>query len=414
MRNVEISVREARRWALRGQLLDGHTALPSGKEGVAAAIERLGYVQIDTISVVNRAHHHTLWTRCPDYNPASLQTLLATDRRVFEYWAHAMAYLPISDYRYYIPRMKAGGRTGGNAWLADHQDVADAVLARIRAEGPLSSKDFELPPGTRRGTWWDWKPAKRALEVLLWRGDLMVAERRGFQKVYDLTERVLPSEVDATAPSPRACARFQVNRALGALGIAREKAIVEFLKVAEKPTVRQAIRDMVEEGEIVSVGIEGFDDSLAYALPQTVELAIADELEPQVHVLSPFDSLVIQRPRMAWLFDFEYTIECYVPAAKRKYGYFVLPLLLGDRFVGRLDAKADRKAEKLIVRKLWIEADAPADSEFLTQIAWTLARFARFNQCTSLRIEKASPTTLRGTVSRHARSILAEDLRMVP
>jgi len=181
---LTLSLSDARRLALRGQLLDGGCALPTGVEGVARTIERLGYVQIDTIAAVNRAHHHTLWVRCPDYDPEMLHALQSEDRRVFEYWAHAMAYLPMSDYRYYVPQMNRI-REHGTPWMRDwkkkHGAVLDVVLGRIRAEGPLTSKDFEPPPGTKRGTWWDWKPAKRALELLFWQGDLMIAERRNFQ-----------------------------------------------------------------------------------------------------------------------------------------------------------------------------------------------------------------------------------------
>ncbi|MBA7698532.1 hypothetical protein ES703_107210 [subsurface metagenome] len=190
----KISSALARRLPLHSQLLDGRTKLPKGKEGIAQAIEKLGYVQIDTIAVINRAHHHTLWTRRPDYSPAMLDELQAKDRRVFEYWGHAASYLPMKDYRYYIPRMRAF--PWGDGWIKRmherHKDVMKDVLERITKEGPLGSADFKAPDGKKRGAWWDWKPAKTALELLMWRGDLMVTERRNFQRIYDLTERVLP------------------------------------------------------------------------------------------------------------------------------------------------------------------------------------------------------------------------------
>ncbi len=410
MRGAKISLAEARRLALHGQLLDGLESLPEGKEGVAEAIERLGYVQIDTIAAVARAHHHTLWTRRPDYTTAMLHDLQAADRRVFEYWAHAMAYVPMSDYRYYVPQMnriRAEGPPWMREWRAKHSDVIEAVHARIRSEGSLASKDFEPPPGTKRGTWWDWKPAKRALELLFWQGDLMIAERRNFQKVYDLTERILPLDVDRSPPSDEACGRFQVRRALRSLGVARDREVLEFVKVAAKPIVREALDGLVEDGEVVPVEIEGRTDRAYYALAERLETTFDRPIPPHVHILSPFDGLIIQRPRIEWLFDFEYTIECYVPEAKRKYGYFVLPILYGDRLVARLDAKADRKAERLIVRKIWIEPWFEPPEEFLIRLGDALARFALFNQCTSISVERMSPPKGKSVITRQARAALA-------
>jgi len=380
---------------------------------VAEAIERLGYVQIDTIAVVRRAHHHALWTRCPDYEQESLHELQAADRRVFEYWAHAMAYLPTSDYRFYVPQMnriRAEGTAWMREWRAKHSDVLEVVLARIRAEGPLSSKDFVPPEGTKRGTWWDWKPSKRALELLFWQGDLMIVERRNFQKVYDLTERVLPATVDRTQPSDAECGRFQVRRALRALGVARDREIVDFVKVVERPVVRAALGELVENREVVPIEIEGRSEQACYALAERLEGArpVGANGDPKrrVSLLSLFDGLVIQRPRTSWLFDFDYTIECYVPEPKRKYGYFVLPILCGDRLVGRLDPKADRKTGRLIVRGLWMEADFDPDEEFLELLGNALARFAAFNSCSAVSVEKASPAKLRGAVSRCARAAI--------
>jgi uncharacterized protein YcaQ len=407
---AHVSLADARRLAVRCQLLDGASPLPRGKEGAARAIERLGYVQIDTIAVVHRAHHHVLWTRCPDYEPETLHELQAVDRRVFEYWAHAIAYLPISDYRYFVPQMnriRDRGTTWMRDWRAEHGDVMDAVLERIRVEGALTSKDFEPPPGTKRGTWWDWKPAKRALELLFWQGDLMIAERRNFQKVYDLTERVLPADVDATPPTDDECGRFQVRRAIRSLGVARDREILEFVKAADGPVVRKALVDLTEAGEVVAVRVEGSEERACYALAERLEEPMEEPIEPRVHVLSPFDGLIIQRARTEWLFGFDYTLECYLPQAKRKYGYFVLPILFGDRLVGRLDPKADRKAGTLIVRKLWFEPSFEVTDEFLSPLGASLARFAGFNGYASVKVERVSPAKLRGAVSRHVRAAFA-------
>lgn len=232
VKKIRISSKQARRIVLNAQLLGSGIKLSKGKEGIAQTIEKLGYIQIDTIAVIERAHHHTLWCRRADYDPIMLHELQTKDRRVFEYWGHAMSYLPISDYRYFLPKMR-NFENPKSKWaeisLAKCGHLMQPVLERIRKEGPLSSKDFKPPPGTKRGNWWDWKPAKIALEMLFWKGDLMVTERRNFQKVYDLTERVLPGNVDTSIPDKDETGQFLVRRSLSANGILQEKEIFNFL-----------------------------------------------------------------------------------------------------------------------------------------------------------------------------------------
>ena len=379
--------------ALRAQLLDGRAPL-TGKEGVARAIDHLGYVQIDTIAAVARAHHHTLWTRCPDYTPAILHDLQAAERRVFEYWAHAIAYLPLSDYRYYTPRMdriRAVGPAWLRAWREEHRHVLEEVRRRIETEGALTSKDFEPPPGTRRGTWWDWKPAKRALEILFWQGDLMISERRNFQKVYDLTERILPADVDTTRPTPEELGGFHVRRALSAMGLAREREIVATLHVVKSALVAETLAGMLESRGVLRLSIEGIDEPY-YTLPGALDGDPAAAPPDRARILSPFDSLIIQRDRIERLFGFSYALECYLPAAKRKHGYFVLPILWRDRLIGRLDPKADRKTETLIVRNLVFE---PGFTEFdaaLPAFAEAVASFAHFNRCEQITFDRITPT----------------------
>ncbi|MBU0596102.1 winged helix DNA-binding domain-containing protein [Candidatus Bipolaricaulota bacterium] len=388
-----ISVKQARRIVLRAQLLDGRDPSIVGKKAVAATIEHLGYVQIDTIAVVERSHHHTLWTRCPDYDAASLHDLQAVDKRVFEYWAHAMAFLPMADYRFYLPRMERH-RESGPAWLerwkSDHGHLCADILARIRAEGALSSVDFEPPPGTKRGTWWDWKPAKRALEILFWQGHLMIAERRNFQKVYDLTERVLPPDTETTRPSEEEMGRFHVRRALGGLGIAREREIRDAFHIADRPLIVKTLEEMVDEGEPVALSIDGLRDTY-YAMPGELEAA-APGVPDSARILSPFDNLVIQRDRIARLFGFDYTIECYLPETKRTFGYFVLPVLWRDQLVGRLDPKADRKERRFLVKALWFEPGFDGIDAALPAFADALARLARFNGCDAVELDRIDPT----------------------
>jgi len=392
MTKANLPIDLARRIAVQSQLLEGTNSL-AGKNGVAHIIDHLGYVQIDTISVVARAHHHTLWARCSDYETSSLHDLQAIDRRIFEYWAHAMAFLPMSDYRFYIPRMTRH-RTSKRAWLSDwkkeRRHVLDEVLHRVRIEGALTSKDFEPPPGAVRGTWWDWKPAKQALEILFWQGDLIISERRKFQKVYDLTERVLPSGTDTTRPSRTELGRFHVQRALGGLGVARAKEIRDAFHIVDQAQIDASLKEMQHAGEVVAVAIEGLTDPY-YALAGTLETSASPILDT-AHILSPFDNLTIQRDRMKRLFGFAYTIECYVPAAKRQYGYFVLPILWRDQLIGRLDAKANRKTKTLLAKKLWFEPKFDAFDDALPSLAEAIARFARFNNCKTVEIQAIAPT----------------------
>jgi uncharacterized protein len=409
MTRLSLSLDEARRAVLQSQ---GLLAPPfaAGKEGVAQAIDHLGYVQIDTISVVARAHHHTLWARCPDYRSEFLHDLVAVDRRVFEYWAHAIAFLPMSDYRYYLPRMerhRSGNRAWLSEWMKQHGDILDRVLKRIQNEGALTSKDFELPPGTKRGTWWNWKPSKRALEILFWQGHLMISERRNFQKVYDLTERVLPAGTDTTFPSKTELGRFHVERALRGMGLARAKEIRDAFHIVDQKAIVKTLREMCSSNEVVSLSIDGVDGEIYYALPSALAVEDSQEPEPAV-ILSPFDNLTIHRERMEKLFGFQYTIECYLPAAKRKYGYFVLPILWRNQMIGRMDAKADRKLKTLQVKNLWFEPGFDAVDNALPQLSAALARYAAFNGCQAIEVGPVLPTGHKRALKSLVRKALAD------
>ena len=221
---VDLSKAHARRLFLRAQGLAGHQPALHGAKGTAQVIEGLGYVQIDTISVVERAHNHTLWSRQPDYAPEYLNRLFAHERRVMEYWYPAASYIPIANYRFCLPMMQSAARhPSRRRWMEEHAQLVTEVLDRIRDHGPLTSADFDAPKGFERTGWWSWKPAKRALEHLYSMGQLMVIERRGFQRVYDLAERFLPAEIDRSCPSDETLARFLARQALDTLGVAGER-----------------------------------------------------------------------------------------------------------------------------------------------------------------------------------------------
>ena len=406
---TDISSKLARKLILKAQFLDDNSTLSAGKVGNLEVIQKLGYVQIDTIAVIKRAHHHTFWSRCPDYHENHLHELQAKDRKVFEYWGHAMAYLPMSDYRYSLPRMR-NFKNPSSPW-AKYQfqkcrHLLKPVLEHIRKEGPLSSSDFKPLPGKKGGGWWDWKPAKVALELLFWRGDLMISERRNFQKIYDLTERVLPVEIDTTIPTDDELGKFLARRALSALGIAEEREIMKFMQpdssrdadiqLVSKEQISRSLQQLLEEGEIIHVKVEGNRKSIYYAYPADLMQESSNKKKfTRVHLLSPFDNMIIQRDRLQSLFAFDYALECYLPAAKRRYGYFSLPILWGNDFVARLDPKADRKNKVLIVRHLSFESGFKVNDEFLQPFAEKLNAFTRFNQCKQLVFENINPKKIK-------------------
>ncbi|MBW0279877.1 winged helix-turn-helix domain-containing protein [Shewanella xiamenensis] len=348
---------------------------------VSELISRLGYVQIDSINVVERAHHHVLHSRMPQYQPQMLDTALAQGE-IFEYWSHAAAYLPIADYRFSLQRQQQL-QNGGKHWFEPDNKVMQEVRARIRAEGPLKASDFEHAEG-KNGAWWDWKPAKKALEQLFMRGELMVVRRDKFQKCYDLTERVLPSQIDTQAPSETEFARHLIERYLDAHAFG-SAAQIAYLRKGIKAHVSEQLAAMHYQGELASFKAEG---QWYFYRP---ELQITAALPNRVWLLNPFDNLLIQRQRLKQWFDFDYQIEVYVPAEKRQYGYYSLAILWRDRFVGRVDVKAERQSGLLLLQLLTLEAGFDGmDDDFCAAFEAAVTEYARFNGCSRWKLVKAN------------------------
>jgi uncharacterized protein len=393
----KISQETAKRLMLNAQLLDGTTNLSKGKKGVLEIMERLGYVQIDSLSVVKRAHHHVLWTRMRDYNESMLDDLLAKDRKVFEYWGHAVCYLPMTDYRFYLPRMRnfSDPKTSwGKKRLHMAGHLMQPILDTIRDEGPKSSKDFTPQKGEPVVTGDSFLPqlVRIALDLLFWRGDLMISERKSFRKVFDLKERVLPKNTDTTYPNDDELGTFFVRRSLSALGIVTEKEILSFMqpegmrdsdiRATSNGVIKRELDKQLKLGQVVQVEINEIPGVIHYTYAESLDkIKKIMDLEPQVTFLSPFDNLVIRRERIKRLFDFEYTIECYVPAAKRKYGYFVLPVLWKDQLVARFDPKTDKKTKTLLVQNLVYEPGFNDKNQFEHTFNAELETFATFNNC---------------------------------
>jgi uncharacterized protein YcaQ len=336
---MQISIKEARFLALNSQRLL-NISKGKTKRDLFKIIEAIGYVQIDTISIVERAHHHILWTRMPAYKRTMLDELLEKDKKIFEYWSHAAAFLPMKDYRFSFYRQEKY-RKNYEVWAKKNRKIVNHVLDRIKAEGALQSKDFEHT-GKRGNGWWDWKPAKYALQHLFHEGTLMIASRKGFQKVYDLTENVLPKETDTTIPTEEEFHEHMILGAINSYGFAAEKEI-KYQRANDAKILKSVINKLKEENRIVEFKIKGIESQTYYSAEKNLKRIKNAEESSLLHILSPFDNLIIQRKRTKNIFDFNYTVEFYLPASKRTYGYYCMPVLYGSKFIGKIDAKANRQ-----------------------------------------------------------------------
>lgn len=373
-----------RRLALHHQGLGADAAFGTGIDATCRAIEHLGYVQIDTIAVVERAHHHVLWNRVPDYQQEHLNCLLR-DQQIFEYWYHAASYLPMRDYRFALPQM-ISIRNGENRYFRNADpNMMKEILARVKAEGELRMRDIDSGKGKGDRRWWNWGAGRRAVEQLYMQGELMVCERQGMQKVYNLAERCLPSDLDLRVPSMYEYAQYLLKTTLRAHGVFSWKQLIH-LKVGKeiRDSMRQVLNEQIEAGMIEVVKL----DNAQTLYVDVTALERLPVMQPKLKILSPFDNLVIHRERLSDLFNFDYKIECYVPAAKRVYGYFCLPILYGDRIVGRIDCKAHRALKKLEVLSLHLEDELSDQNDFMLLLKTELQRFAEFNACEILELNK--------------------------
>jgi uncharacterized protein YcaQ len=383
-----LSIQQARKLVLLSQRVPPAKQAGRATAATLSAIEHLGYVQIDTISVIQRAHHHTLWNRNPRYKSSQLDQLVA-DKQVFEYWSHAAAYLPLRNFRFSQPRKQALASGELNHWYERDERLMKSVLKRIATEGPLMAKDFEHT-GKRTGEW-KTKPAKRALEYLFMQGELMAPCRVNFHKVYDLTERVLPEGTDTTQPDPEEYARFLITRYLRANGLGQSAEIAYLLRDTKR-LVSATLEDMVSNGELLQVRAAG---KRYYALPASLELLSKPLARGKLRILSPFDNLVILRKRMKALFGFDYLIECYVLEAKRRYGYFSLPILWDGKLVARMDCRTERKESLLHIRHLALEPRVLKTDAFFLALRKELESILQFNHCNHLRLHRTSPANVK-------------------
>ncbi|WP_151957462.1 winged helix-turn-helix domain-containing protein [Acinetobacter guillouiae] len=383
-------IESLRRLALSHQGLISPAFFGTGLSGTRHAIEHLGYVQIDTISVVERAHHHILWSRVPDYQQSHLNQLVK-HQHIFEYWFHAASYLPMQDYRYALPHMTSIRNGEHRYFNRGDQAFMNEILARAKAEGSIRLRNIEQGNKQNSGGWWNSSLARRSIEQLFMQGDLMISERNGMEKVYQLTEYCIPSHLDLSVPTLEEYDRYLFNTTLRAHGVFAWKQLLH-LKVGQK--IREAMRDIVNEqldaGVITTLAQLGSSDKESQNLYiQTDALEQIPNIELKVKILSPFDNLVIHRERLNTLFKFDYRLECYVTPPKRVFGYFCLPILYGDQIVGRIDCKAHRAKNQFEVISLHLEPQhinhTIADpAHFFNALNTEIHHFAKFNQCINI------------------------------
>lgn len=370
-----VSRAAARRIWLHAQRLDEPTPFGAGPDATREAVKHLGYVQIDTINVIERCHHHILYTRIPDYRRIDLAHAQSVEKSVFEYWTHALAYVPTENFRFYVRAMRSQ-RENPNRWFGSvtKQELRRA-LSRIRREGPLTIRDIDDDELVDKlHLWASRKPSKRVLELAFHMGHVAIAARTGMLKTYEVTLRHFGWDRFPRAATPREVSEYQLDRALRSQGIVSLDS-AGFRNTSSKPGVRELIEKRVRRKEFIPVAIEGSEKVAHWARPEALETTQpSDEL---VHILSPFDPLIIQRKRLAIFFGYDHIFEAYLKKENRRFGYFALPVLFGDEIVAAIDLKTDRTNQKLLVRQwTWVgNGDARLHKP---RIEEALHRFERF------------------------------------
>lgn len=349
---------QAQRIWLRAQRLDTPSPFGDGPQATPAAISHLGYVQIDTINVIERCHHHILWTRIPSYRRRHLHQAQTLDKTVFEYWTHALSYIPTHDLPYFIGDMRDPRHTPKRWFSTVTPADLRRIIARIRREGALSIRDINDDVLVEKDHLWaSHKPSRRVLQMAFHTGRLTISEREGMLKTYELTERHFQWDRPPRKATGRQVADYLLDRALRSQGVISLDSAC-YLNARHKPLVRPAIDARVRKQQLVPVHIDGVAGAGYWTTPETLA-GIPDATE-HVHILSPFDPLVIQRKRLAALFGYQHVFEAYLPREKRVFGYFGLPVLVDGEIVAVLDTKADRERRKLIMQQwTWVGNGRP-------------------------------------------------------
>lgn len=395
MSEIIIPLSTVRQVMLATQGLLQPPAQAADKAAVLETIRRMGVLQIDTIHVVARSPYLVLWSRLGSYNPTWLDELLA-EGALFEYWAHAACFLPIEDYPLFRYRMlKYEDHYYKPEWGERHREGIERILDHIWKNGEVRSADFERKDG-QKGGWWNWKEEKQVLEYLHTVGEIMIVRREKFQRVYDLRERVLPGWDESMALSTEEARIRLTAKAARSLGIAHPRWLPDYFRLP-KTGLQARIKALEATGEIQPVQVEGWKEPgyiHADNLP-LLQQSRAGELRPTfTTLLSPFDPLVWDRERARALFNFDYTIECYLPVEKRIYGYFSLPILYQGVLVGRLDAKAYRKEGVFEVKALYLEPGTAVNEDLVSEISGAITRCAEWHGTPKVILRKCEPPIL--------------------
>jgi len=395
---LEATIQQARSFILDVQGL--RTKNPC--RSVIDIADRIHSIQIDTISVVSRSHNLIAFNRYPEYQEGDVWTL-QKEGKLFEYWSHAACLMPMETYPFYVWRRSFYPEelwASFRKWGAENKEIIDEVYKKVKKEGVTNSASVGERK-TKSDGWWDWKVEKRALEYLYTTGKLMVAYRENFQKQYDLAERVVPAGVDIEPMSNEEAADFVVETTLRALGIGSQMDIRTYLgrlparKLwnGKKVEVEAFLDEKVADGTLEIVSIDGAKDQY-YTHQSNVDSLLNQNVasdEDPIKILTPFDNILRERHFPEQLWNFEYTIECYVPAPKRVYGYFVLPILDGAKLAGRVDAKVHRKEGTLEIKSLYLEEKSLQSSEGLERLRQGVADFAAFHSCVRIEVGTVRP-----------------------
>ncbi len=374
---LTLTTAQARAIWLRAQRLDTREPFGSGQQAVAAAVAHLGYVQIDTINVIERCHHHILYSRIPSYRRADLAVAQSAEKSVFEYWTHALSYVAASDLRFFLPAMKVH-REEPKRWSAvGSREESRKLLARIRKQGALTIRDIDTDVLVEKAHLWaSKKPSKGLLERAFYDGELVVSARAGMLKTYELMDRHFAFEKRPTPASERQVTAYVLDRALRAQGVVSLDSICH-LDAPRKKAVAELIDARVKRRELAPIRIEGAEKTPHWMPRDLLDSSTPEPDADLVHILSPFDPLIIQRKRTKAIFGYGHVFEAYLPKEKRVFGYFGLPVLVGDRIVAVLDLKTDRAAGKLLIQQ-WSWIEGCASPEIKALIEAELSRFERF------------------------------------
>jgi len=384
-------------------------------------IKCIGCLQIDTLSVVQRSQYLVLWSRLGQYNIDDSDKLLFGDqagngnnRRLFEYWLHGASIIPLDGYRYRLPVMrkyKEQGDKWNQGWSKKKENVAlmNNILERIKRDGPIRSADFEND-GPKRGSWWDWKPAKQALEQLYNRGDLMIANRINFQRIYDLRERVLPDWVNTSEPSSDETIRYLLESALLSLGVCQKSQIADYTHM-RRTKANSFIENLIADAVFIKIQACLSDHKAHELLIHRDNISLLERIADRelkarrTTFLSPFDSLFWAKGRDVQLWNFSQVLEAYKPESSRKWGYFCLPILYHDKLVGRFDPKLNRKTNTLHIKALYLEPNIQLDEKLVNAVAGAMRDFMKFHNATDLIIERSEPLEFRNQLLSNFTSI---------